>query len=214
MCGRYSNHVKSMLDWSALLGDWPEQVLESHNIAPSQLIAGFTDVGGLALRWGLIPPWSEEASSKYATFNARLETVALKPAFRHAWQQGNRCLIPALGYYEWKTSESGKQPYFICRTDGQPLLFAGLYEPDRETIPASCTVLTRPATGDLVAIHPRMPVTLSLEDGRDWLQTDVEEGRSLLEKPITLGIQSFPVSRRVNNARNEGDDLVRAIELN
>ena len=57
MCGRYSNHVKSMLDWSALLGDWPEQVSESHNIAPGQLIASFTGEGGRALRWGLIPPW-------------------------------------------------------------------------------------------------------------------------------------------------------------
>ncbi|MCP5345984.1 MAG: SOS response-associated peptidase [Gammaproteobacteria bacterium] len=214
MCGRYSNHVKSMLDWSALLGDWPEDIPERHNIAPGQLIAGFTPQGGLAMRWGLVPPWSDDLSGKYATFNARIETVADKPAYRHAWQHDNRCVIPALGYFEWRAMSGGKQPFFIRAENTSPLLFAGLFEPERDAgIPASCTLLTRPARADLAAIHPRMPVTLSLEDARSWLAVDRTAAAELMAKPVTLDLQSYPVSRQVNNARNEGDDLVQPVEL-
>ena len=213
MCGRYSNHVKSMLDWSALLGDWPEDVPESHNIAPGQMIAGFTDSGGTALRWGLIPPWANDTSGRYSTFNARLESVASKPAYRHAWKRGNCCLIPALGYYEWRASETGKQPYFIRRQDDEPMLLAGLYEPARDdSVPASCTMLTRDARDDLAHIHPRMPVTLSLADGQDWLATAEPDAGVLMIQSETLKIVSFPVSKRVNNARNEGDDLIDSIQ--
>lgn len=212
MCGRYSNHVKSMLDWSALLGEWPEEIPESHNIAPGQLIAGFTAAGGMAMRWGLIPPWSDEPYSKYATFNARCESVAEKPAYRHAWQQATRCLMPALGYYEWQACESGKQPFFITGADAQPLLFAGLYEPARApSIPASCTMLTRAAREDLAVIHPRMPVMVGLEQAGGWLQGSRDEALQLINQPVSLALRTYPVSRRVNNARNEGDDLIAPI---
>jgi len=213
MCGRYSNHVKAMLDWSALLGDWPEEIPESHNIAPGQNIAGFTSSGGFAMRWGLIPSWSDDLSGKYSTFNARIETVAQKPAYRHAWRASQRCLIPALGYYEWQKSATGKQPFFIYYEDFQPLFFAGLYEPLREPdIPMSCTMLTRPAREDLIHIHPRMPVVVSLADVEPWLQGDENTAETLVTRVESLPLHGYPVSTRVNNARNEGDDLIQPLD--
>ncbi len=102
-----------MHDWAVILQDWPAAVVTGFNVVPSQTIAAFTPDGGLAARWGLVPSWSQTVSSKYATFNARLESVADKPAFRSVWSHGQRCLIPALGYYEWKTETGGKQPLAV-----------------------------------------------------------------------------------------------------
>ncbi len=213
MCGRYSNHVKSMLDWSALLGKWPDEVPESHNVAPGQMVAGFTLDGGHAMRWGLIPAWSEDTSGKYSTFNARVETVTSKPAYRGAWRHANRCLLPALGYYEWQQQPSGKQPYFIRSTDGQPLLFAGLYEPGRGTaIPMSCTLLTCAARQDLAALHPRMPLMFSVEQGKSWLQADPVQAGEMMAQISGLAITTYAVSKRVNNARNAGDDLIQPLD--
>jgi len=83
------------------------------------------------LRWGLVPSWAKEASIGSRMINARAETVAVKPAFRRAFTK-RRCILPADGYYEWQAVSDGgkkrKQPYFIYRTDGGNLAFAGIYE--------------------------------------------------------------------------------------
>ncbi|MER2600858.1 MAG: SOS response-associated peptidase [Candidatus Competibacter phosphatis] len=104
-----------------------------YNVAPSQSVgvirvthAGHREF--VALRWGLVPAWSPEPRTAYSTFNARAETVADKPTYRHAFRR-RRCLIPADGFYEWRTVGKRKQPYCIAPTDGAPFAFAGLWEP-------------------------------------------------------------------------------------
>jgi putative SOS response-associated peptidase YedK len=202
-----------MLDWSALLGDWPQSVSESHNIAPGQIVAAFSSDGGAAMRWGLIPSWAGEVSGKYSTFNARMESITNKPTFRHAWANSQRCLIPALGYYEWRKESAAKQPYFIHSPD-QPLFFAGLFEPARgEMIPASCTVLTQAARPDIAEIHTRMPVMLSLENSEDWFDANPESAMEMVRDAPGPVLKYHPVSKKVNNARNEADDLIEPIEV-
>src|SRR5262249_35192067 len=75
--------------------------------------------GGLAHSW-----WTRTAKEVPATFNARAETLAVKPMFRDAFRR-NRCLIPASGYYEWLSTPTGKQPHYYTARDGAPLTFAG-----------------------------------------------------------------------------------------
>jgi putative SOS response-associated peptidase YedK len=79
------------------------------------------------VRWGLVPPWAKDTKGGARMINARAETVAVKPAFRSAFKR-RRCIIPADGYYEWQTVDKAKQPYYIYRTDGGILAFAGIYE--------------------------------------------------------------------------------------
>lgn len=165
MCGRFANHVKAMHGWRDILGDWPSGIPTGFNVSPTQIIPAVHSQGTCPMRWGLVPTWSKEASPKYATFNARLETVASKPAFRNAWRHSQTCIILALGYYEWRTENSVKQPYFIHMPQDRGLMvFAGLWE-QREDL-YSCTILTRESAGNLSDLHSRMRVILSPEDAR------------------------------------------------
>jgi putative SOS response-associated peptidase YedK len=64
------------------------------------------------MRWGLIPYWAKDIKIGFSTFNARAEEIDTKPAFREAFRQ-RRCLVPLDGFYEWKKTAAGKQPYAI-----------------------------------------------------------------------------------------------------
>lgn len=213
MCGRFANHLQHLKDWSEILGSWPTEVSRRYNVAPTQTVAAFVEDGGRAMRWGLIAPWAKEISSRYATFNARLESVAEKPAFRHAWRSSQRCLIPALGYYEWRGEKADKQPYFVHLESGQPMVFAGLYEPAREGgFPASCTILTRPARGTLEALHPRTPAMLAPEQASAWFGESPDDVLRLLEEQAPPAAGFYPVDRAVNNARYDAPDCIDPLE--
>ena len=206
MCGRFANHVSDMHRWINVLSLWPGDLTTGFNVAPTQMAPVLTTHGNYAMRWGLVPAWSKEASPKYATFNARLETVAEKPAFRDAWKQKRRCAVPIRGYYEWKTAPGGKQPYFVCDAQERgPLVMAGLWE-EREG-GLSFTVLTEPANGRMVALHHRMPVMLTPDTAPDWLA-----GEGALEpaeqEACRVDMKWYPVGREVGNAGNQGEHLI------
>lgn len=216
MCGRYANHVGAMHGWADILETWPEQLELGFNVAPTQNIPVFLNETGQVMRWGLIPPWSADINSRYSTFNARLGTAHEKPSFRHAWSQGQRCLIPALGYYEWRQEEQCKQAYFVVRSDGAPIVFGGLYEPGREDgIPASCTILTRPAKGEFAELHHAMPVMLDPEYAECWLQgSAVDSSRIAWRDYDDKSFSYYAVSNAVNSVRNQGPQLIHASEKN
>jgi len=58
-------------------------------------------------RFGLIPYWARDAAISKKTYNARSETVAERPSFRHAWRRGQYCLVPMEAFY-WPNWESVK----------------------------------------------------------------------------------------------------------
>jgi putative SOS response-associated peptidase YedK len=80
-----------------------------------------------ALRWGLIPYWAKDPKIAYKTINARAETVETAPSYREAFKK-RRCLIPADGFYEWRTIGGTKIPFAIGMKDDRPFAFAGLWE--------------------------------------------------------------------------------------
>lgn len=210
MCGRYANHVSEMRGWARLLQDWPTDVALSWNVSPTQTIPAFNADGGQGMRWGLVPHWSKEAAPKYATFNARVETVAEKPAFRASWGRSKRCLIPAQGFYEWHTEGKAKQPYFVRMTDGEPMVFGGIWETwgtgDEEML--SCSILTMPASRYMSAIHQRMPVILSAHHAGQWLHGDTDDAVTIIGDCARPSVEFYPVSTAVNNPRNNDRGLL------
>jgi putative SOS response-associated peptidase YedK len=208
MCGRFHNHVKAMHDWVNVLSDWPSDAALSHNVAPTQSVPIVTASGALSARWGLVPRWEKQFSTKYPTHNARLETVAEKPSFRSPWKQSRTCLIPTGGYYEWRKEGGIKQPYFIHKP-ADLLVFAGLWESWNNSY--SFTILTTAASEGMAGLHHRMPVMLDTHAARLWLNTGTSEAAVLEQTNIHGSIDYYPVSTAVNTSTNEGPDLINRL---
>ena len=127
-------------------------------------------------RWWFVPHWhkGEAGDWKATTFNAKVETAREKPTFRIAWTSG-RCIIPAIGYYEWTGSKGKKQPWFIRpETNTDLFFFAGLMSRLPNGL-RTCTILTRAADPEITALHPRMPIILRQAQCRDWLTAAVSD---------------------------------------
>ena len=179
------------------------------------------------LTWGLVPSWAKDPAIGNRMINARMETVAEKPAFRKAFAT-RRALLPADGYYEWyPTSQVDakgkpvKQPFFIRPRDGGVLAMAGLYEiwrdPERaeddpDRFRWTCTVLTTQAEDDLGHIHDRMPLMVERERWHRWLDPTTPGDTSLLVPAAPGQLEAYAVPRLVSNVRNNGPELVRPLE--
>ncbi len=180
MCGRYADFVayQDMVEAFSLATDADDGRLlpPSFNVAPMHRVhivratkaARTLDVA----TWGLVPSWAKDPAIGARMINARVETVADKPSFRAAFAR-RRCIVPASGYYEWRTDASGKQPFFIHTADGSPLAFAGLVEAWRHGAAddwlITCAIVTTAARGDLQSLHDRQPVMMRTEAWRTWL---------------------------------------------
>ncbi len=214
MCGRFTLHtpadeVLAAFDLDTLPTGY--RLVPRYNIAPSQDIAIVRTDGARRqigpARWGLVPGWSKEARPRYATINARIESVADKPAYRVPFRR-KRCLIPADGFYEWVTRDGGKIPYHICRQDRRVFAFAGLWDhwSDEDDAFDSCVIITAPAQGVMLPLHARMPVILEPSSWDDWLDpavTDPVEIAARLTPASTEQFTAWPVSSRVNSPAND-----------
>lgn len=208
MCGRYDlNENPAVIQLCFELGILPE-LRPRYNIAPGQSapVVRPAEDGGRALamlRWGLIPFWAKDEKIGYRTINARAETVATAPAFRAAFKK-RRCIVPASGFFEWKTLADGKRPYRIKPADAPLFGFAGLWEvwrsPGGEPI-ESYSIITTEANELVRTLHTRMPVILVPEQYGEWLTADAADVGALL-RPYTADCMcAYPVSNIVNNAR-------------
>lgn len=179
------------------------------------------------VRWGLVPFWAKDISIGSRLINARAETVASKPAFRHAFAR-HRCLLPADGFYEWEKSGEGKssrkQPYYIRREDGGVLAFAGLYElwrdkdrpdDDPDSWLWTATIITTRAEDEVGRIHDRMPMVIEPARWADWLDpaaTSAEALHGLMTPAASVHLTTYPVSTEVNSVRNNGPGLIEPME--
>jgi putative SOS response-associated peptidase YedK len=218
MCGRYASSRKP----DDLVGyfevqDPPEEVLPpSWNVAPTDPVYAVVqrETRQLrVLRWGLVPSWAKDPKVGARFINARRETVATTNAFRVAYAK-RRCLLPADGYYEWKPEGTGKQPYFLTSTSGEPLAMAGLFEhwkrPDGSWL-STCTVLTTSAPDELGEIHDRTPLLVPKDLWPVWLDPELADPDALLV-PGTPGVlDAWPVAPDVGNVRNNGPHLIEPV---
>ncbi len=240
MCGRYaaSRHVDQLSEvFEVDRVDLREEVGPAYNVAPTDPVPavvtrpprGERDAPPVrqlvVLRWGLVPSWAKDASIGSRMINARMETVADKPAFRKAFAR-RRCLLPADGYYEWyETGQRGpkgkavKQPFFIHPRDGGPLAMAGLYEiwrdssrpdDDPDAFRWTSTVITTRAEDELGRIHDRMPMLVEPDRWTDWLDSEPDDVDllGLLVPASPDRLEAYPVSTEVNNVRNDGPHLL------
>jgi putative SOS response-associated peptidase YedK len=166
------------------------------------------------LFWGLVPSWSKDSKNSSHLINARAETVREKPSFRSAFRH-RRSLIPALGFFEWEKLESGKKAFHIHRHDHQLFAFAGLWEQwqhEQKTL-YSCTIITTAASEIMAPIHERMPVIITPENYRQWLDksSDENEAFELLDNQAYGLMTASTVSDWVNNPLHNDERCVQPL---
>ena len=167
---------------------------------------------------GLVPYWAKDLNVGFANINAKAEGIETRPAFRDAFQR-RRCLVPVDNFYEWKKTETGKQPYSIALADGSLMALAGLWEnwrsPAGEWVRSFAIITTTP--NELCAeLHNRMPVVLKPEAWPVWLGEDPADASSLkaLLGPLPSDeMTCWPVSARVGNVKNNDPNLVEPISI-
>ena len=215
MCGRFALHATSEelargLHCPALAG---YRVEARYNIAPGQWILVVRPERdalepGLA-QWGLVPSWARDPREGPRPINARAEGIEAKPTFRGAFRHG-RCLVPASGFYEWKTEGGRKQPWYIRPAGGGTFSFAGLVStwagPEGEL--TTCAVVTTAANALMAPLHDRMPVILAPEDRAAWLDPGNRHAADLLRPCPAADMEAWPVGAAVGNPRHDGPDLI------
>jgi putative SOS response-associated peptidase YedK len=215
MCGRYTlTHLPPNREVVMPEGR-QVQLAPRYNIAPTQYAAVIpqTDAQRIhAFRWGLIPHWAEDMSIAAQTINARVETVLDRPAFRQAVRTG-RCLVLADGFYEWKKTGAGKQPFRVTLKAAQPFFFAGISDtwkhPDGYRI-TSFSIITTPPNALMADIHDRMPAILSDDAALAWIdpRQDAEELVALLRPYEATAMEACAVSQSVGNVKNDFPRLI------
>jgi putative SOS response-associated peptidase YedK len=260
VCGRYasSREPEEIVEEFEIHTALPPRIEPDYNVAPTKQVyavverpprrAASDQEGDEAapeqpaerqlrvVTWGLVPSWAKDPKIGNKMINARMETVAEKPAFRRAFER-RRAILPADGYYEWYTPEGDsplgrtragkprKQPFFIRPKDGSILAMAGLYELWRDPSKAdddptrwlwTCTVITTDAEDDLGRIHDRMPLMLTPDKYDAWLDPENRDHEAMLAllQPAAPGLlEAYPVSTLVSNVGNNGPELVEPLRL-
>lgn len=222
MCGRYILSQLAQAERYFLLvhNHWHYEM--SWNVAPTQNVPVVRLVDGertgQMLRWGLIPFFARGESPRYSTINTTIERLETGPAWRGPWKRGQRCILPASGFYEWHMDEHGrKQPFFIHLADQEVFGFAGIWDrsekPDGTWI-ESCSIITLPGNELMRNIHNtgknphRMPAILSREDHDAWLNGTPEQARAVLRQYPQNVMVAYRVSLKVNSPRNNGPELI------
>jgi len=215
MCGRFALIAERQTLADYLGAQVPEVYRARYNIAPTTPVMAKTAHGLDFFSWGLVPSWARDISFGNRMFNARAETVADKPSFRHAFKR-RRCLVPASGFYEWATEGGAKQPYF-CHLEQELMCFAGLWEHWQDSHGnewRSCCILTTEAEGAMRSIHHRMPVVLPEALHPGWLDHRDESTHSALDC-LSQRRGDFVlrrVQRLVNNSRNDSPELLAPLQ--
>jgi putative SOS response-associated peptidase YedK len=221
MCGRYVTRTEAAVEreFRLLRVRWPQ--MSAFNIAPTREVPVVRRDAqgreGLMMRWGLVPHWTHGQPARFPLFNSRLETVATGAMTRDAWRRGQRCILPALGFYEWQQQPGGRQPYFIHRRDAAFIAFAGIWDrsagPDGVEL-LSCSILTREAGPLLAEIHNtklRQPVMLEAAGVDAWLEGDLAAALAATAPYPDALLEAWPVSRRVNSVTQDDAGLVERL---
>lgn len=219
MCGRFAFYspAEAVAQLFGVAG--VPELQPRFNIAPTQyvpVVRQKTDGARRVdlLRWGLVPFWAKDMSIGNRMINARAETLASKPAYRDSFRR-RRCIVPANGFYEWQARDGDKQPYFISLGGERVFGMAGLWSAWRpkdkpEQRLETFTIVTTEPSDKVRDLHDRMPVILPPDAYAAWLAADGgdEELLDLLRPFDAPELVSWPVSRAVNDPRNEDPGLV------
>jgi len=207
MCGRFvlETSLKAIAEILNVQLASNVVTVPNYNICPTEnvsvLVSNFENRRLRKMRWGFIPHWYKSITDGPLLFNARAETLAAKPAFRDACRY-RRCLIPADGFYEWQKIKGSKsKPFYIKRSDRQPMIFAGIWQlwGNQENRISTCTIITVPASEQISGIHHRMPLFIEQSDWALWLGEKGMGAAKLMTTPKQINLDLVSVSNEIKS---------------
>jgi putative SOS response-associated peptidase YedK len=228
VCGRYTNTagVEELNDRFRVPIS-SDAATRRFNIAPTEEVLAIVSPHGTPearlLRWGLIPWWAGDLKVASRMINARVETVASRPAYRDLIATSSRrALQIADGYFEWLKPErrgEPRQPFYFQLDGGVPFAFAALWtsaEVGGEHIESAALLTCDAASNRVVsAIHDRMPVILAdPEAQRAWLDPSLgaEDALALCHALPASRLSARAVNPAVNKVgAGEGPELLLAV---
>lgn len=219
MCGRMNVDKDALEDIFELLLGEPFPGTSNHNTAPTESAwivrnrrrsAEHADAGleAALATWWLTPYWSPTPKPRYATFNAKAETLAESRVFREPFRR-RRCVVPVAGFYEWQGQGKARQPFHVHPRSGA-LLLGGVWDRwrprDGSAAIDSFAVVTTAASAELEFLHDRQPLMLSEDDALRWLARDTSNTAlaRLMRPRAPAGLTATPVSSYVGDPRNKG----------
>ena len=218
MCGRFVNIEKKekiqKLFPSLSAINYSDK---SYNISPSNLINVIYKKNNNIYLDNLF--WSFSFFNKQNNItqfviNARVETIASKYLFKDSFNK-RKCLIISNGYFEWKEIKNTKQPYYISIPKNELMFFGGIWREEiKNNLKTNVVcIITKEANDNLSNIHTRMPLLMSHNEGLDFLNDDnnrfLQSNKSIIEDDIDY----FPVSKTVNNPKNNDEHCIKEINL-
>lgn len=191
-----------------------DSIPPNFNVAPTHKIPALFASGEQLVMaifsWGLIPSWSKDPTIGFRMINARSETVSEKPSFRSALSH-RRCIVPADGWYEWRTCTGKKYLHYFSAVDDSLLGFAGIYESWKDPTGNALwtvSILTQQALPEFAQIHDRMPVLVAPHLLQLWLGATEKPLAQILEASGQAAkIQEWEVASSVGNVRNNSAEL-------
>ena len=226
MCGRFiqiSNPEKKKVSIPDLeIDNTVREGFKPHyNIAPTQDIITVLNTSPPKLvftHWGLVPFGANDKTIGCRMINARVETMTTKPSFREPFRK-RRCIVFADGFYEWKSVDKSRTPYFIHTKNGEPFAFACLWDRwiDNATGDnlVSSTIITTDANPLVGKIHNRMPVILEPDHYKVWLSPDPLSEHELLNclHPYPNDkMEAHEISKLVNSPQNDSSEIIKPIK--
>ena len=198
-----------------------DDFFKSHyNITPGSLItAVFQEHGARAVNnflWGLIPPDAEDERAGAEQYETTIDEIR-EDEWQTACLENRRCLIPAHGFYKWKTTKKKNTPFYIRLLSNELMAFAAIYSvwqsPSGRDV-YSCSMLTTQANALVQPVGDRMPVIVDPGQYQVWLQPE-----ALNQRTLDRLLQSYPmsemavnrVSEEVNDAGNNRPGLIQPI---
>jgi putative SOS response-associated peptidase YedK len=217
MCGRFN--VIDNPGLQQLLRDLGVdlQLSRGVNVAPTEQVHLVRELEQgpvcAAARWWLTPSWAKEVDQKYSMFNARSETLASSPAFRHPFKS-QRGVVPMSSFIEWRPEGGVKQPWLITNKHHALAVAAlwDLWEGEEQPL-LSCTLVTTAAAAAFEPWHQRMPVLLAPDEYRRWLDHDhiIAPDDPIFRSELKMPLLLQPLSRAVSNARNKDTQVLQGI---
>ena len=215
MCGCFVSPDGASMEREFKIARGRTNCAANFNTTPSQQIRAIRAAGGvteaLLMMWG--------GDGKRGSFNVPLEGLASSAGARVRWEKWHRCIVPALGFYEWHVNPDGsKRPYYIHLEDQDVFGFAALWwesKADANTVTQFCSLITLSGNQLMAEIDNakgRMPAILMREQRDSWLFGSTEAAAAALCPYADELMVAYAVSTRIDSPRNNDESLLEPLQ--